>query len=664
MGLVFRYALLLAPCQSGKTGTFHALARLAISSGLVDCVILVCGSSEIVLRDQAYDDAQEYNEEFLRSQGGNPPRFQIIFHGDFGKKTFNRRRCLIIVDESHLDQGKNQKMKEFLFANGIDLWGTTDRMIAEQTFILSVSATPYSELSDIYHGITPRKAIVELTPGPGYKGVGDYWYSGHVHETFSIMENFQSFVDIVKSKGRRWNLIRCHGASDNSLCAFIHRNAASAGLLAYEYTQDKRDVAITKKERHELRSTKRVEVPCLEDEPDMPSIVILKGKLRAGKVVPKVNIGLVWEDSKSPSTDTIVQSLLGRMCGYEFGAHLPDIYLSPKMVMASKSLIKQNNIVRHTMMPLLMPMKGRNVKGAALPSAEGHVRHPCVPLLLRFAEMEREYEDEDALQALRRYETCNDATSKQFLMKVLKANDCARIKGHAGLSPDQKTELMAALLNPSTVIGIRHFHPGVSAAHMNFLDTVAQAQATGSCPLERLAQDTPFGFLIYHAGLRHVGTERWTNPTAGDVFVYFNTGAKGVGFMGKQSLKARIPQTTGNEIFRCRLSHGDIVEPEVAGVSLRFSSAVCDTPAVFKESVRSVLAYQKSQEPLGEDGVVVNPVIKGLANGKAMRIKKSLWDETYTVILRELAAEFGVEFTVNYGITTPDVKTVKMIRWV
>ena len=66
LGVVFRYALLLAPCQSGKTGTFHATARRALESGLVDRVILICGSPEKVLEQQAWDDAAEYSDEFLR----------------------------------------------------------------------------------------------------------------------------------------------------------------------------------------------------------------------------------------------------------------------------------------------------------------------------------------------------------------------------------------------------------------------------------------------------------------------------------------------------------------------------------------------------------------------------------------------------------------------
>jgi hypothetical protein len=662
LGAVFRYALLLAPCQSGKTGTFHATARRALESGLVDRVILICGSPEKVLEQQAWDDAAEYSDEFLRDG-----RFDIIFHSSFNKKTFDRRRALIIVDESHLDQGKDQKMRKFLFENGVDLWGTTDRMVAEETFILSVSATPYSELSDIYHGITPRKTIVELTPGAGYKGVGDYWYNGRVHETFDIKEKWANFAQLVKSKGRKWNLVRCYGAAEDSLYAFIRSHASAAGINVFDYTQEKTEVAITSYERQLLRSTKRIEVPCLEDEPAKPSIVLLKGKLRAGKVVPKTRIGFVWEDSKSPNTDTIVQSLLGRMCGYKFGDEMPEIFLCAKMVIESKSLIKQNNLVRHTMMPLMMPMKGRNVKGGALPSAEGHVRHPCVPLLLRFADMEREHEDEAALQDLRRYEDCAaaPAAAKQFLMRILASKDYALIRSHTGLSKEQKAELITAMAGQPDV-SIRHLRrlENGQLSNHDFLPKLAEAHASSTCPLERISNDPPFTFCVVHEGVNFVGTELWTNPEAGDVFIYFNTVSKGVGFTGRQALKSRIPQTSGNEIFRCRLAPEEVIEPEAeAGIALRFSHAVCENPRVLKAQIKSVLDFQRAQMALGEDGMLVRPIIKGLADGKVMRLNKAIYQNSLSEMLSEFATEYRVKFVLTRGISTPEVETVKSIRW-
>ena len=49
-----------------------------------------------------------------------------------------------------------------------------------------------------------------------------------------------------------------------------------------------------------------------------------------GQVVPKMHIAMVYEQSKHPNADTVLQGYLGRMCGYRIkGAHTDvDIYVS------------------------------------------------------------------------------------------------------------------------------------------------------------------------------------------------------------------------------------------------------------------------------------------------------------------------------------------------
>jgi hypothetical protein len=67
----------------------------------------------------------------------------------------------------------------------------------------------------------------------------------------------------------------------------------------------------------------------LNTRPEGPTLIHLCGKARMGQVVPKQHIGLVYESSESPKTDTILQALPGRMCGYDTnGQFTGDIYLS------------------------------------------------------------------------------------------------------------------------------------------------------------------------------------------------------------------------------------------------------------------------------------------------------------------------------------------------
>ena len=58
----------------------------------------------------------------------------------------------------------------------------------------------------------------------------------------------------------------------------------------------------------------------LATPPEVNTIVIIKELCRMGTVVPKQHISFVMETSTNPRTDTVLQGLLGRMCGYPGGS--------------------------------------------------------------------------------------------------------------------------------------------------------------------------------------------------------------------------------------------------------------------------------------------------------------------------------------------------------
>jgi hypothetical protein len=89
-----------------------------------------------------------------------------------------------------------------------------------------------------------------------------------------------------------------------------------------EYTSKRSEIAIT---ADELKGCDERE--CMEAPPTVTTLVIVQGRLCVGKVVPKQHVAFVWENSADPKTDTLVQGLPGRMCGYALGAELPTIYV-------------------------------------------------------------------------------------------------------------------------------------------------------------------------------------------------------------------------------------------------------------------------------------------------------------------------------------------------
>jgi hypothetical protein len=92
------------------------------------------------------------------------------------------------------------------------------------------------------------------------------------------------------------------------------------------YTGEQTQIAVTRAEQKRFARSGR-KIGCLEDAPLVTTVVIVRGRLRAGKVVPKTHVGFVWEGANKSKTDVLVQGLVGRMCGYVFGEKKPTLYV-------------------------------------------------------------------------------------------------------------------------------------------------------------------------------------------------------------------------------------------------------------------------------------------------------------------------------------------------
>lgn len=619
-----RYGILHALCQSGKTGTFHAVAAEMLARGLVDRVYLLCGSAEVILRAQAHDDAEHYNPEAYTAG-----TFQILFHQDLRLKraSIRRENALILVDESHMDQDKDQRLCKFALDNGFDFWGTTPKMVTENTYILSISATPYSEISNVYHKVTPNKFIVQLRPGLGYRGVGFYMNNGLIQPTFDIVAEWERFADIVRAKGNCWNLVR---TTTPAMATTIERRAAEEGIRVLYYTQDRRDVAITWKERQKERRT----LLCLEGldatgavvavTPTEPTIILLKGKLRAGKVVPKEHIGFVWEDSKSPNTDTVVQGLLGRMCGYKFGEWMPAIYVSDKLLDDSRGVLQANALVRHTMLPTMTPKKGRNLGGVRDGSdPTSHDRHPSIPILIPYAAL--------VLPAL-----LTKATTTAAKAAVIAAVRAYIEERELFAVRDWYTEEQVAEFQTAFAAGdvhLRHLTPAAAAtadivttSHKHFFDSVREACTNNKCPIERVAMDPIATLMVDHSG--------------GDVMVYLNAAHRHPRWMAQQSVDTRIPKTTGDEMFRVRVPDATATAA-IVPVCLR-ANIVASSQAL-RTQLQSIVEFElanrevastydstavdsseREETAKGEDGLIVSREVSGLTS--SMMFNKGVYN--------------------------------------
>jgi hypothetical protein len=625
---MIRYAILWADCQAGKTGAFQELINLMLSSGVVQRVYILCGSSEIGLREQAIQDTKQANKVSYESG-----MIKVLFRQDFKGFTMDITNALIVVDESHLDQGQNQELDKFLGEHGLSMDGNPTKLNEKNAFIVSVDATPYAELAALKHKETPfEKHVEELISGDTYFGLSQYLYKGLMKATYDISKNTGRFQMLLATKGRKWALVRLtHGKHASSEEAAIKAICASSGFPFLYYTEEKTEVAITKEEQARLGAS----IPCLEDAPQKPTVVIIRGRLRAGKVVPKKHISFVWEGAKNSKTDALVQGLPGRMCGYDFGEIKPLVFVpASALKIHEDKVIKASEMGRASMGPMVMPLKGTNLKKTKMPNASTKQR--LAPLRLEWPTMDQ-WGDE--------------AHPKQAALRILKENKHL-VSSNPLYTPEQKVEILGFLdtANPheANVDGTEHILP--------FFKSLLESYENGTiAPVH--SHEYPMTFVLVHKG--SVGL-RLPQANPRHFFVIFHTEAKsGVEAMMSVDVKARIPQTTGKSIFSlhdCQTS-----KPIAAGGVVGFDESKIKTPVLLEKAIHDYLNLWKSSSLTAARCIQ--------SNKDRFRLNKRAFNWTtpkkndVEVICSKLGKEFAIKLKIEYTRSGDDTFNVKTISW-
>jgi len=329
--------VLLAQMQSGKTGTYLKVALDAVDQNLVTHVMILSGSRDTSLRSQTKQDVKEAIRLFCTEGNGGrqmtdetkkkqlKSAIHVYWSQDLKDISEVSDSTLIIHDESHAAQSKhNRPFVDFYKKHKLDrvLCGDNSQIKGRHIYLLNVSATPFSEiicdkLTDQLSDTYTRKEFVLLKPDKHYIGIQTLldhsikFEAKKVNEKTS--EHFQTILQKNKSKyNNSYCIVRTHGAyKDQSLIESI----------ASKYGYDYKSIFATKQNEstHDLK--------LLETKPNKPTVVHICGKARMGQVLCKDHIGMVYEQAEKPNTDTILQGLLGRMCGYVDTKHV-DIYLS------------------------------------------------------------------------------------------------------------------------------------------------------------------------------------------------------------------------------------------------------------------------------------------------------------------------------------------------
>lgn len=311
--------LLLSQMQMGKSGTYWHVAFEAMKLHKVKRVYIISGNREKELKEQVIDDAKNYTRVYGKQYRSN---IRILWGSTLYS---NRRQCatipndsLIIWDEAHYAQSVSNTPYKFFKHNRMEhvLNGSDDcsALIERNIRLLTVSATPFSELSSHMLKLFDGHEMVRLDPTESYIGVQFYLENERLHDSFVIDEDHEGVLESLISSyanDRRYLIMRVNNTLDKT--ALI------------QSVCDRIDV------RCEVMNSKvqTITVAQLQNKPEKTTVVVISGMLRMGKVLPKRHIAVVFEERTKNNTrqsDTGLQGLLGRVCGY-VRDYRPDIHV-------------------------------------------------------------------------------------------------------------------------------------------------------------------------------------------------------------------------------------------------------------------------------------------------------------------------------------------------
>ena len=670
-----RYGLLRANEQSGKTGTYHYLIRLMLEQNLIERAYILCGSHDIELLSQCNKDVDEWHKS----------KVEVVFRQHFNKVRMTTTKTLIIVDESHLVEGVNQSLSRFIRDHGLTMAGTNEKMIRDNTYILSVDATPYAEESAIATNQCLPKFKITLADGDGYFGVKEYLESGLVRPTFELNNHRgrNTFTLLLQKYNQKYILVRIQEKRNKSL-KWIKQYAELAGCDIKSFTShfmnNKSQICITKDEARKHFEKYGKVIPCLEEEPEKTTIVFIDGRLRCGKRAPKKHIGFVWEASKSANTDVIRQSLLGRMCGY-IGNDLcecmcecvcvykvpdekPLIFVPGRILQPQndKKVIPLSDLERTIWKnpyneTLLTPRFANNLIPGRIQNItkrNGIIVTPCVPILFKLDEYSFDDSTKEGICRIK-----GNCLTKLISMKKKLVLD------NPNLTQGQKDEISNALGDElEDIIDERkcHYRAYKGTQSQNAHKCHVEAYSNNSASKEHIS-DSPFlTFCVVHSGYQPLEGFRCI---PGEVYAIFYTKAEGDARY--INFESRISTVNNKTHFTIQPTL-DVAQCP-AGAIYGFSPEILSDSSQLREQLGFFIRMAK--QGIG----MFSRRFTALHNGEYIRLPRSIYGdklEQLKMIFSELEREHSVRISFERKRFRPTIFSqhvavfdheIKFISW-
>ena len=364
-----RWAVLLAFPQSGKTQTFYYVAcHVLCNNPRISFVKIICGNAEKELSDQLRASKTEFIRLYVQNEvRGHPDRMEVIIRllesrievlcgADLTHSAPHPqivRDTLFIWEEAHCAQDKTNRPHKYFQSQRITADADVSNLEGERNnYVLTVSATPFSELSN-YHHHGQSKRIVRLEPAEGYKGPRQFLEAGAIVQFDPRLSQAevvaQAIAEAPLTEAPKYAIVRVRDSNGSDNMSDCIRTAHQFGWAHRVYDSDTKYT-----QPGSMQSMDELAVA-----PECNTVIFIRGMCRMGKRVPKDHISFVVETSKGSKTDTVLQALLGRMFGYHDNMQIR-VYISRRVKMEDiQNYVRMMEAADDEL--LIMPRTGKNL---------------------------------------------------------------------------------------------------------------------------------------------------------------------------------------------------------------------------------------------------------------------------------------------------------------
>ena len=636
-----RWVVLLSQMQSGKTETYLFVCCEMLRMAIINTVVIFSGNAETDLREQLKKEAtgmgnsifygkyELYLEEVLTIQtrvrreilSNIKKNITVLWGTDLVRHNKIYNNTLFIWEEAHYAQTINQCPDKFLKTVGISADGNVESLIQTDNYVVSISATPFSEISDIYN-LKQSKRIIYMHPGTGYNSVKHILTSGRLKPFKSIESGLMSALT-TPHHSPKYAIIRITNKNEKNILHIIKEY--NWNHIIYDSISSKEDILLGKKTWDEMNVA-----------PKQDTVIIIRGKCRMGKNLEKQHILFVMETSKKSNTDTVLQGLLGRVCGYSKGSDMIDVYLHHKIVSSGEI----NRYIDLTEGHQIIPVNACNISKTIIT----YNKHPIIPFLVSNINIS----DNSRRQIFRKIQTeisnpnfdfgrTDPSQFNEIKCKILTMTNMENIVIHDVIGNKKKrftivSQTIKHFRETSDELPIKLWHTGIEIIKEN-----------GTLPEGRI-----INIFYYKENDPEFEIE------AGSVYIYGVTETKNPAYI----VKNNIPKTTGREVFANRLEN---CEEYVANggfvINMPLDTSYCLTSmknwildfieltVIFPDS-RSVNSQWDNKDKMYK-GIVMNSSVETalLPGGE---------------IYREAINQFGAELNLTKSLTCIDIRIAKM----